>query len=93
MDNKLYPPYVDATLPAMIQGDMLVVPFQLNRAVARADFNCMAIVLKTVQTNTVLCNGDSEYASTNIEYDNKTGHWKALFPIGHLVTVGQYYKV
>jgi hypothetical protein len=35
MDNKLYPPYVDATLPAMIQGDMLVVPFQLNRAVSR----------------------------------------------------------
>ena len=93
MDNKLYPPYVDATLPAMIQGDMLVVPFQLNRAVARADFNCMSIVLKTVQTNTVLCNGDPQYASTNIEYDNKTGQWKALFPVGSLVTVGQYYKV
>ena len=93
MDNKLYPPYVEGTLPAMIQGDMLVVPFQLNRAVARADFNCMSIILKTVQTNTILCDGDPKYASTNIEYDNTTGTWKALFPIGDLVTSGQYYKV
>lgn len=93
MDNKLYPPYVEGTLPAMIKGDMLVVPFQLNRAVARTDFNCMAIILKTVQTNTILCDGDPAYASTNIEYDNTTGQWKALFPIGNLVAIGQYYKV
>ena len=93
MDNKLYPPYVDATLPAMIQGDMLVVPFQLNRAVSRDQFNCMAIILKTVQTNTILCDGDPARASTNIEYDPTTGQWKALFPIGDLVSIGQYYKV
>ena len=88
MDSKLYPPYVEGTLPAFVQGGMLVVPFQLNRAVARTDFNSMAIILKTVQTNTVLCDGDPQYAATNIEYDNTTGHWKAIFPIGNLVRVG-----
>lgn len=93
MDSKLYPPYVEGTLPAFVQGGMLVVPFQLNRAVARTDFNSMAIILKTVQTNTILCDGDPQYAATNIEYDNTTGHWKAIFPIGNLVRVGQYYKV
>lgn len=93
MDNKLYPPYVEGTLPAFIKGNMLVVPFQLNRAVNRNEFNCMSIILKTVQTNTILCDGDPKYASTNIEYDNMTGHWKALFPIDDLVFAGQYYKV
>lgn len=93
MDNKLYPPYIDGTLPAFIKGNTLVVPFQLNRAVSRTDFNCLSLILKTVQTNTVLCDGDPVYASKNIEYDNATGHWKAIFPVGDLVTAGQYYKV
>ncbi len=93
MDTKLYPPYVEGTLPAFIAGNMLVVPFQLNRAVNRGDFNCMSIILKTVQTNTILCDGDPKYASTNIEYDNISGHWKALFPVADLVHPGQYYKV
>lgn len=93
MDNKLYPPYVEGKLPAFVQGGMMVVPFQLNRAVNRTDFNSMSIIIKTVQTNTVLCDGDATYAATNIEYDNSTGHWKAIFPVGNLVRVGQYYKV
>lgn len=93
MSNKLYPPYVEGTLPAFVQGGMMVVPFQLNRAVNRDDFNSMSIILKTVQTNTILCDGNPRYAATNIEYDNTSGHWKAIFPVGDLVRVGQYYKV
>lgn len=93
MNSKLYPPYVEGTLPAFVQGGMMVVPFQLNRAVNRTDFNSMAVILKTVQTNSILCDGDAKYAATNIEYDNNSGHWKAIFPIGSLVKIGQYYKV
>jgi hypothetical protein len=48
MSNKLYPPYIESSLPAMIEGGSLIVPFQLNRAVSREEFNCMAIIIKTV---------------------------------------------
>lgn len=93
MNSKLYPPYVEGTLPAFIQGGMLVVPFQLNRAVNRTDFNSMAIIIKTVQTNSTICDGEAQYAATNIEYDVTSGHWKAIFPVGGVVKAGQYYKV
>lgn len=90
MSEKLYPPHIEGTLPAFAKGNMLIIPFQLNRAVGRDEFTSMSIILKTVQTNTILCDGIS---STNIEYDNNTGYWRASFVVDSFVSPGLYYKV
>lgn len=95
MSVKLYPPQTENTLPAVIKGNQLIVPFQLNRAVSRSNFNCMSIIMKTVQTNTILCNGQKQYSTTSIEYDNNMGYFKAIFPasVSNLMQIGQYYKI
>ena len=56
--SKLYPPQVEGTLPAVAKGNALIVPFQLNRAVSQNDFTQLSIIVKTVQTNTMLSDGE-----------------------------------
>ena len=55
---KLYPPYLEGTLPAFCldnNGDgIMTIPFALNKAVARADINAVAIKIKSVQNDVLL---------------------------------------
>lgn len=94
-EAKLYPPQLNDTLPAVIKGQQLLVPFQLNRAVSRNDFNRMSIILKTVQTNTTLCNGEKEYDAQSISFDGDKGYYIASFPnsVSGKMQIGQYYKI
>lgn len=107
MDITLYPPQVDTKLPAFYASSngkiILRVPFHLNRAHAREEFNGMAIILKTVTTGAVKYqhtanNGDIHYdkntKSYYVEYD--------LTSVSQLPpedknffapVVGQYYKL
>lgn len=93
MTGKLYPPRIEASLPAFVKSAdscILVIPFQLNRAVSRNEFNQVRLRLKTVQTQTVICDG---VMTETINFDNSSGHWKASFDLSSYgLTVGQYYK-
>lgn len=93
--SKLYPPYVEESLPAFTktaQGCILVIPFQLNRAVGRNEFNRIYLRLKTVQSGALICDGE---ITSIINFDNITGHWKAVFDLSHIAAIqpGAYYKV
>lgn len=90
--DKLYPPYIESKIPAFT-GTYLKVPFQLNRAVGRNEFSEMAIIVKTVQTNTIKINGG---ITTVIEYDIPSKTWYANFDLstlGFTPNIGQYYKI
>ena len=93
--SKLYPPYVEESLPAFTKtatSCILVVPFQLNRAVGRNEFNRIYLRLKTVQSGALLCDGE---ITSTINFDHITGHWKAVFDLSHITAIqtGAYYKV
>jgi hypothetical protein len=40
----------------------------------------MSIILKTVQTNTILCNGESKYDAQGASFDGDKGYYIASFP-------------
>ena len=102
---KLSPPQINASLPAFIAGEALTIPFSLNRAVGRNDFNEIALIVRTVQTNIqkvatstgiILQNENKEGL---VVYDYKERIWKAQFSHALLTSqgftpqAGQYYKV
>ena len=49
---KLYPPYIEGTIPAFT-GTTIVVPFSLNRANSISDIAGFSLRIKTVQNNSV----------------------------------------
>lgn len=91
---KLYPPYIEGKLPAFIyNGDspILQIPFQLNAAVGRNEFDSMAIIIKTVQTNITKVNGAT---TSSIGYDYNKRQLVANFQLDNFIPkVGQFYKV
>lgn len=82
---KLYPPVINGTIPAF-SGTTLVVPFSLNRAVAKAEIYGFSLKIKTINgilKETVIANSfdlDSFFTAT---FSLNAG----------LYTKGQYYKV
>lgn len=93
--SKLYPPYIENTLPAMLNnGSSFIVPFQLNKAVSRNEFSQVAIIIKTVQSNNIKVNG--KFSTKTITYDDITNTYTAIFDFKTLnfyPIQGQYYKV
>ena len=55
---KLYPPYLEGTLPAFCldnNGDgVMTIPFALNKAVSISEIAAMAVKIKTVQNDVLL---------------------------------------
>lgn len=50
MANKLYPPYIEGSIPAFV-GDTLVVPFSMNKAVSSNEVKGFSLKIKTIQNN------------------------------------------
>jgi hypothetical protein len=83
LERKLNPPQTNNKLPAFIgkrQNEhngsyQMAIPFNLNKAVGRADFNKMQLLVKTVQSNLtkITCITDMIY------YDSKSHSYKAYF--------------
>ena len=89
---KLYPPYIDRELPAFT-GSVITVPFSLNKTVNRTDFDKVAIIIKSVQSNSLKV---SNKTTSLITYDEKTKKWLAKFDLldeSFKPLIGQYYKV
>lgn len=80
---KLYPPVIEGTIPAFY-GTTLVVPFSMNRAVAKSDIKGFSLKIKTVQTNSFVKN----LTSTNYDLS------QVSFSIEDVdLVAGQYYKL
>jgi hypothetical protein len=84
MANKLYPPVIDNILPAFV-GNIIEVPFQLNRAVGRNEFDKVSIIVKTVSTGSVKIDG----ATTSIiNYNAKKKTYTAIFNLDENFLIG-----
>ena len=92
MLKKLYPPNIEGTIPAFY-GTTLVVPFSMNKAVAKKDVHGMIIKIKTVQSGAYILT--KEVDETDISFDP---YCQAVFNIsdeiaGNKLKIGQYYKI
>ena len=93
--TKLYPPYIENTLPAFDKDSMIIsVPFQINRAVNHNDFKQLAIIIKTVSSGAIKV---ENLFSCGVEYDYDSSYYTARFDISNIQEdfpqVGQFYKV
>lgn len=86
MAVKLYPPYIEGTIPAF-EGTTMVVPFSLNKANSSNSIHSMFLKVKSVQGNTVIQVGVSS-RSFNLESGIVTF---SIDPTKYIV--GQYYKI
>lgn len=104
---KLYPPYLEGTLPAFSLNDegngILTIPFAFNRAVNYHEVKSMRVKFKTVQNDALLvavaledANGRFKEMDTegNSEISLKITNWK-LYDSEDLFAfkIGQYYKI
>lgn len=93
---KLYPPYIENTLPAFDKDSATIisVPFQINRAVNHNDFKQLAIIIKTVSSGAIKV---ENLFSCGVDYDYDNGYYIARFDISNIQKdfpqVGQFYKV
>lgn len=93
--TKLNPPQLASKLPAFAyskNGSVLTIPFNLNRAVSKTQFNSVAVIIKSVQTNVEKYTG----TTTSITYNHKNHNYEATvhLPVSDLFPqAGQYYKV
>ena len=53
MSTKLYPPYIEGTIPAF-SGTVITVPFSMNKAVSKNQVAGFSLKIKTVQSNTFI---------------------------------------
>lgn len=83
MARKLYPPYIEGTIPAFY-GDSLTIPYSMNRAVNFSEIAGFALKIKTVQNNVIIDTLSSKNF-TDKEVVFKVD--KSKF------NIGQYYKV
>ena len=80
---NLYPPYIDAKLPAQV-GDKIIIPYKDNRGTKAGGGINLALKIKTINTNVELGVLTAESAIDNT----------ATFNIGSInLAIGQYYKV
>lgn len=81
---KLYPPYLEGTIPAFY-GNSITVPFAMNRAVSKNDINGFQILIKTIQT------GKQIESVSSFTYNIEEGIVK--FTLSEKYEVGQSYKM
>lgn len=91
MMGKLYPPYLEGTLPAFCdakEGTVLTVPFSMNRAVNKKEVTGFYLKMKNIQS-------DKYFASINsTSYDlEKQEIYFDLTSIKKELKIGQFYKV
>lgn len=97
---KLYPPYIEGTIPAFTGGE-IIVPFSMNRAVSKYEIAGFSLRIKTVQNNTFIATINStQYDLDAMEaYFDVNAYNKELLDKGLTesdtikFTVGQFYKL
>ena len=85
-ETKLMPPIIEGVLPAFY-NNKLTVPFQMNRAVSKNEFNSFSVKIKTVQNSRLIA---TDPTSTEIDWNNNLITFTFA---GNRFRVGQYYKI
>lgn len=98
---KLYPPYIEGTIPAFY-GNYLKVPFQMNKAVGQREVIGISLKIKTVQSNTYLATCNAYYIQkpdiNTTSYVSFEPDCFALFDLSDymgkkIFYEGQFYKI
>ena len=85
--RKLPPPIIDGVIPASY-GNKIIIPYQMNKSVSKGEFTGFQLIIKNVQSNTIVNTFTSEdFTDTEVKFkiwdeDNDD-----------VLTVGQFYKV
>jgi hypothetical protein len=95
--TKLNPPQLASKLPAFAYNknqtsSTLTIPFNLNRSVGKNQFNSVAVIVKSVQTNVEKYSG----ITTVVNYNYKNHNYEAVVALPNSAffpQAGQYYKV
>ena len=94
---KLYPPYIEGTIPAFYKDSRgavtLTVPFSMNRAVSVNEVRGFQVKIKTVQSNTYLFTLKTE---NNTEFDMENDYtidFKFSDDQKEKLCIGEFYKV
>lgn len=94
MDEKLYPPYLENTIPAFYKTDdgiTIKVPFSMNRTVSDTQVRGYVLVIKSVSTNTPLLEGNYLFSDS---YSNNIVEFKVISSaLINKIHIGQFYKV
>ena len=103
---KLYPPYLEGTLPAFSlskQGNgTMTIPFVLNKAVSSTEVQSVKIKIKTVQNDALLASVDLGNCGGHLEPFDSEGNGVINFNIINFkltensdfeFKIGQYYKI
>lgn len=95
---KLYPPYIEGTIPAFYtetkngtDQTILTVPFSMNRSVGKSDIKGFALKMKTVNSN-VFIYSDLTVSTQDYDINNE---YVVEFDLGAAskLKVGTFYKV
>ncbi len=91
--TRLNPPQISSKIPAFSEN-VMKIPFVLNKAVSPIQFNKIAIIVKTVSTNTTVMTGET----SSYYYDYDKHCYFAFFnnlkdDYKFSPKVGQYYKI
>lgn len=91
MIGKLYPPYLEGTLPAFCdakEGTVLTVPFSMNKAVNKKEVAGFYLKMKNIQSDRYF----APVNSTNYDLEKQEIYFDLTSIKNHL-KVGQFYKV
>ena len=100
MANKLYPPYIEGTLPAFYldydlnlntpSGAKITIPFTMNPAINQADFNFFVLRMRSATSGTYIIP-----VQTSNLFDIEKGYVTFILSAkdASLLTEGLYYKV
>lgn len=98
--SKLYPPYIEGTIPAFCENKqgtvIMTVPFSMNRAVNKKQVSGFCLKLKTIQSDRYLITARSDVQSNNVNIHYDLTKQEVYFDLTNLkneLNIGQFYKV
>lgn len=91
---KLYPPYIEGTIPAFYdtdEGTTIVVPFSMNKAVSLVEVRGLSLKVKKVNTDEVVATKDIKFEENFVLPSNNCE--ASFFIENYDFKIGQYYRV
>lgn len=89
--SKLYPPYLEGTIPAFCdikEGTVLTVPFSMNRAVSKKEVAGFYLKLKTIQSDKYLITVKTK----KFDLERQEAYFD-LTNYADKLNIGQFYKI
>ena len=87
---KLYPPLIEGSIPAFC-GASFTVPFSMNRSVGQAEVSGIALIVKTIQSNSFLFETETNTVTYGVNTCSATFNLNATQKAQ--LHTGQFYKI